>query len=207
MGGYYLHNLINLFGNINRVSGYVKTNASYDSGDPLNTFYKISKVNNEPDTLVGSLEFSNGVYGSILFAANIRDMDQMFMVYGSQGTIICPDPNFFGGNVYLQTNVGKGMSFAPGGLVALPNYQIPPTHGYLEEARGVGLMDLAFAIRNGRKPRCHYTMGMQAFETVHGLIDSSVNGVNHQMVSKVERPKAVAAGVYNGFEQQRVFDD
>jgi predicted dehydrogenase len=189
------------------VSGYVKSNSTYDSGDPLNTFYKITKTNNEPDTLVGSLEFSSGVYGSILFAADIRDADQMFMVYGSQGTIICPDPNFFGGNVYLQTNVRKAVTFTPVGLVALPNYQIPPTHGYLEEARGVGLMDLAFAIRNGRKPRCHYTMGMQAFETVHGLIDSSVNGVNHQMVSKVERPKAVAAGVYNGFEQQRVFDD
>lgn len=207
MGGYYLHSLTNFFGNINRVSGYIKTNASYASGDPLNTFYKSDKVNNEPDTLVGSLEFSNGVYGSIIFASNISDSDQAFVVYGSQATLICPDPNFFGGNLYIQTNVGKPPSYTPGGLVPLPNYQVPPTHGILQEGRGVGLLDLAFALRNGRRPRCHYSMGMQAFETVHGIIDSCKNGVNHKMVSHADRPKAVAPGVYRGYEQQRVFDD
>ena len=208
MGGYYLHNLINFFGNIDRVSGYVKTNADYASYDPLNTFYKSDKVNTEPDTLVGSLEFSNGVYGSIICAANIRDMDTKFVVYGSQATLICPDPNFFGGHVYLQTNEGKRPEMVPGrGIEPLPSYLIPPTHGILDEGRGVGLVDLAFALRNGRKPRCHYSMGMQAFETVHGLIDSCKNGVNHKMVSHVDRPKAVAPGIYQGFEQQCVFDD
>ncbi len=208
MGGYYLHNLINLFGNINRVSGFIKTNVKYnESNDPLNTLYKSGLVNNEPDTLVGSLEFSNGVYGSIIFASGIKDSDQMFIVYGSDATLICPDPNFFGGSVYLQTNVGSPMSFGPGGLMPLPNYKIPPAHGYLEEARGVGLLDLAFAIRNDRKPRCHYSMGMQAFETVNGIIEGCESGVYHKMVSHVERPKAVRPGVYNGFGQQIVFDD
>ena len=196
MGGYYLHNLTNLFGNINRVSGYIKTNAHYDSGDPLNTFYKSPKVNNEPDTLVGSLEFSNGAYGSILFLADMSDSDQAFTIYGTQGSIICPDPNYFNGPVYLRTCAGKGT-----------NDPIPLTHGYLEDSRGVGLLDLAFAIRNGRRPRCHYSMGMQAFETVHGIIDSCNNAVNHKMVSQTERPKAVRPGIYRGFEQQHVFDD
>ncbi len=208
MGGYYLHNLTNLFGNINRVSGFIKTNIKHnDSSDPLNTLYKSGIMNNEPDTLVGSLEFSNGIYGSIIFASGIKDSDQMFMVYGSDATLICPDPNFFGGNIYLQTNVGAPPSYTPGGLVPLPNYKIPPTHGYLDEARGVGLLDLAFAIRNGRKPRCHYSMGMQAFETVHGIIEGCKSGAYHKMVSHVERPAAVKPGIINGFGQQMVFDD
>ena len=50
-------------------------------------------------------------------------------------------------------------------------------------------------------------MAMQAFETVHGIIDSCKNGVNHKMVSHADRPKAVAPGIYRGFEQQQVFDD
>jgi predicted dehydrogenase len=208
MGGYYLHNLINMFGNIERVSGFIKTNIKYnESKDPLNTLYKSNLANNEPDTLVGSLEFSNGVYGSIIFASGIRDSDQVFVVYGSEATLICPDPNFFGGNIFLQTNVGSPPSYSPGGLVPLPNYRIPPTHGYLEEARGVGLLDLAFAIRNGRKPRCHYTMGYQAFETVHGIIQGCQDGKYHNMVSSVERPAAVKPGIYSGFGQQSVFDD
>ncbi len=208
MGGYYMHNLINLFGNINRVSGYVKTNVTSNfSNDPLNVNYKNTEPNHEPDTLVGSLEFDNGVYGSIIFASGIRQMDQAFIVYGSDANIICPDPNFFGGKVFLQTNVGKPMNYGPGGLEPMATYEIPPTHGILTEGRGVGLLDLAFAIRNGRRPRCHHSMGLQTFETVHGLIDSCTNNVNHKMVSKTERPAAVKPGINNGLEQQCIFDD
>ncbi len=204
MGGYYLHNLINLFGNINRCAGYVKTNVkSNSSNDPLNTNYKNTEPNNEPDTLVGSLEFDNGVYGSIIFAAGINTSEQAFIVYGSDATIICPDPNFFGGKFYIR----KGMNFTPGGLVEGDSFEIPSSHGIMEEGRGVGLLDLAFAIRNDRKPRCHHSMGFQTFETVHGLIDSANNGVNHKMVSHVDRPAAVRPGIFRGTEQQVVFDD
>jgi predicted dehydrogenase len=209
MGGYYLHNLINMFGNINRVSGYVKTNVTRNaSNDPLNEYYKSDIVNAEPDTLVGSLEFDNGVYGSIHFISGMEGMDTKFIVYGSEATLICPDPNFFGGKVYLQPNAGKMPTFVPNeGIGPAQTYEIPHTHGYLEEARGVGVLDLAFAIRNGRKPRCHYSMGYQAFEVVHGLIDSCVNGVNHKMVSHVDRPAAVKPGIRRGLEQQVSFDD
>ncbi len=213
MGGYYLHNLSNFFGNIERVSGYYATKASYASGDPLNTFYKTDKVNDEPDTVFGTLQFSNGAFANIAFAANIADGDNTFVVYGTQGTIVCGDPNYFGPKLYLQTNstrigapmFGGGNNFD--GVTTPDQFQIPFTHGNLDESRGVGLLDLAFAIRNGRKPRCHYSMGMQAFETVHGIFDSCDNGVNHKMISHMDRPAAVKPGIYRGFEQQQVFDD
>ncbi len=215
MGGYYLHNLINMFGNINRVSGYVKTNIKKNqSFDPLNELYKSDMENVEPDTLVGSLEFDNGVYGSIIFASGIDAMaDQKFVVYGSQGTLVCPDPNYFGGPVYIQSGNGKQVGYNPNaGQDSVPMFEVPPIYGNLDESRGIGLVDLAFAIRNGRKPRCHYSMGHQAFEVVHGLIDSCKNNVNHKMVTKVERPKAVRPGFKGGMggggmSQQSYFDD
>ena len=137
------------------------------------------------------------------------NMDQRFVVYGTEGILHCPDPNFFGGPVYVGTNAGKMPDFSKGfnGVPDAPMYEIPHMFGYLDESRGVGLMDLAFAVRNGRKPRCHNSMGLQSFEVVHGIIDSCTNNVNHKMVSKVERPKAVASGVNRGLEQQIKFDD
>jgi predicted dehydrogenase len=211
MGGYYLHNLINLLGNINRVSGYIKTNIKFDeSKDPLNEKYKSMIDNHEPDTLVGSLEFDNGCYGSIMFLSGYKQSDTALTIYGSEANLVCPDPNFYGGKVFIQKNQRKNMMdlMVPGeGIQPMDMYQVPFTHGIIDEGRGVGLLDLAFAIRNGRKPRCHYSMGMQSFEVVHGLIDSCANGVNHKMVTKVEQPKAVKPGVYNGFECQCVFDD
>jgi predicted dehydrogenase len=215
MGGYYLHNLINMFGNINRVSGFSKAvNPAKGSYDPLNEGYTDMSVSNEPDNLIGSLEFDNGVYGSILFSAGVGNYpDDRFIVYGSDGILICPDPNFFGGKVIIQSQAGKPMVFdLVTGIGKSPVWEVPLTHGYISESRGVGLVDLAFAIRNGRKPRCHYSMGYQAFEVVHGIIDSCTNNVVHKMISHCDRPKAVRSGFKSGlFEgnlgQQSFLDD
>ncbi len=215
MGGYYLHNLINMFGNINRVSGYYKAEVpKLTSYDPLNTMYKEYVDNPEPTTLIGSLEFDCGVIGSIMFVSNVSSKPaEQFIVFGTEATMFCPDPNFFGGEIILQTFAGQPMKFDPAkGLASAEKYSVPIMHGYVSESRGASIMDLAFAIRNGRKPRAHYSMAYQAFECVHGIIDSSVNNVNHKMVSHCERPKAVRPGVIGGFGansfgQQSMFDD
>lgn len=215
MGGYYLHNLINMFGNINRVSGFCKAaNPGHGSFDPLNERYGETNVYTEPDSLVGSLEFDNGVYGSILFSSGVGNMpDQQFTVYGSDGVMICPDPNYFGGNVIIQSQAGKPMVFdMVSGFKKSPTWDVPLTHGYVEESRGVGIADLAFAIRNNRKPRCHYSMGYQAFEAIHGIIDSCTNNTMHQMISHCDRPKAVQPGFRSGLftgmlGQQSFLDD
>jgi len=216
MGGYYLHNLINMFGNINRVTGYCKAqNTQATTMDPLNTMYKQYVPTPDPSTMIGTLEFDNGVLGSVLFASGVGGRpDQQFIVYGSEATMYCPDPNFFGGEIVIQTYSGKPMIFDPKrGPLPPDRYTLPTWFGYNDQARGVGVMDLAFAIRNGRKPRCHYSMGLQAFECVHGMIDSCENGVQHKMVSHCDRPKAVQPGIKGGmfggnnFEQQSCFDD
>ncbi|MBE6954861.1 MAG: Gfo/Idh/MocA family oxidoreductase [Ruminococcaceae bacterium] len=216
MGGYYLHNLINMFGNINRVAGYCKAQSPQKTSlDPLNTMYKEFVPTPDPSTLVGSLEFDSGVLGSVQFVSDVGGRpDQQFVVFGTEATMYCPDPNFFGGDIVLQTYSGKPMVFDINrGFLSPERYTIPTWFGYNDQSRGVGLMDLAFAIRNGRKPRCHYSMGLQAFECVHGMIDSCENGVQHKMVSHCERPKAVQPGVRGGgfgsteFEQQSCFDD
>ena len=89
---------------------------------------------------------------------------------------------------------------------------MPLTHGYVEESRGVGIADLAFAIRNNRKPRCHYSMGYKALEVIHGIIDSCTNHTMHKMISHCDRPKAVQPGFRSGLftgmlGQQSFLDD
>ena len=212
MGGYYLHNMINLFGNIHRVSGVCRPGREKNTTlDPLNTMYGEYVETPEPTTMIGTLEFDCGVTGVMMRPSG--KTDKQFIVSGTEGVLFMPDPNFFGGDIVIQHNSGKGMVFDPK-LGPLPDgkFTVPTTFGYNTEARGVGLMDLAFAIRNGRKPRCHYSMGYQAFECVHGMIDSYKTGTAHVMVSYVERPKPVKQGIFSGFsaggfDQQSCFDD
>lgn len=205
MGGYYIHNLINLFGNIDRVAGFSgKMKHPIVSYDPLNTHYKENYPELDRDNLAGVLEFSNGVMANINFAAGVgQNPTETFIVYGTEGTMILPDPNYFGGSVRIQSDAGASRTFG----TATKIWEVPLTHGFIEEARGIGVCDLAFAIRNGRKPRCHYGIGWQAFEVVHGIMDSCDNNVIHKMVSHVERPKAVKAGFRNGMAQASFLDD
>ena len=212
MGGYYLHNMINMFGNINRVSGVCKPARDQVTVlDPLNTMYGEFQDTFEPTMMIGTLEFDCGVTGVMMMPPG--KMDTQFIVVGTGGTLFCPDPNFFGGEIVIQHNSGKPMVFDPKwGPLPDGKFTVPTMFGYNDEARGVGLMDLAFAIRNNRRPRCHYSMGLQAFECVHGMIDSYKTGIEHKMISHTERPKAVKPGIMGGFggagfEQQSCFDD
>ena len=213
MGGYYLHNMINMFGNINRVSGVCRAaQERVQVLDPLNTRYGEYVDTPDPTTMIGTLEFDCGVTGVIMIPGG--KMEQSFIVSGTEGILFCPDPNFFGGEVVIQHNSGKGLVFGPArGPLPDGKFTVPTTFGYNTESRGVGLMDLAFAIRNGRKPRCHYSMGFQAFECVHGMIDSFKTGVEHKMLSHTERPRALKQGNLDSgfssdpFAQQSFFDD
>ncbi|MBQ1377330.1 MAG: Gfo/Idh/MocA family oxidoreductase [Lachnospiraceae bacterium] len=213
MGGYYLHNMINMFGNIHRVSGVCRPAQEKQTVmDPLNTMYKEYQETPEPTMMIGTLEFDSGVAGVFLMPPG--KMDTQFQVIGTNGTLFCPDPNFFGGEIVIQHNSGKPMVFDPKwGPLPDGKFTVPTICGYNNESRGIGLMDLAFAIRNGRKPRCHYSMGLQAFECVHGMIESYKTGIEHVMISHTERPKAAKPGFSAGFgenesfAQQSYFDD
>ena len=181
-----------MFGNINRVAGYARTLVkSNSSNDPLNTNYKNTEPNTEIDTVAGTLEFDNGVYGNILFTAGINSQDNAFVIYGSDANLICPRPQLLRRQGLPADQHPQGYGLQPqrhraDGDVRGPAHALPARR---EPRRRPA--DLAFAIRNGRKPRCHYSMGLQTFEVVHGLIDSCTNGVNHTMVSHVDRPAAL----------------
>jgi len=53
---------------------------------------------------------------------------------------------------------------------------------------------MAWAITNGRPHRAHGDMGMQAFETVHGIWAGTQTGKIHVMESTCEQPAPLAAG-------------
>ena len=215
MGGYYLHGMQLMFGPVKRVAGFTR-HLKKRWSNPASPKYGEEVVLESPNFVQVALEFESGVLGSFTAVdACIRDSNvNGFYVYGTEGILFCPDPNFFGGEVVIQHNSGKGLVFDPArGPLPDGKFTVPTTFGYNTESRGVGLMDLAFAIRNGRKPRCHYSMGFQAFECVHGMIDSFKTGVEHKMLSHTERPRALKQGNLDSgfssdpFAQQSFFDD
>jgi len=184
MGGYYLHALVNLLGPIVRATGFaqcrhdnrlVKNVKSPLFGEKV----KINTIN----ALVGSLEFANSVLGNIALISEGYGETPRVEIYGTEGILICPDPNQFGGPLYLK-RLGSNDAVA-----------MPITHGYNQGCcRGVGVADMAWGIVNNRPHRAHGDMGFHVFEVIHGIWEGSQTGKIHAMESTCAQPAPLASG-------------
>lgn len=214
LGGYYLHNMINLFGQVKRVSGFggnIDPIRKYTN--PHHPKYGQEYIVDTPTSLTGILEFESGVLGTLLVSSDSSVYDS-FTVQGTEATMQLFHPNFYSGSLVLQRpgavvdealNIGVNQEE---GYRPIPDFvELPILHGYCDNNRGLGVADMAYAIKNNRKPRIHYSVGLHAMEIIHGMLTSSNTGQVYTMTSKVERPKTRRTGVEIGTAQENTLDD
>jgi len=184
MGGYYLHALVSFLGPVARVAGFAKTiDPERIIKNVKNPRYGEKGVVNNLSNLTGSMEFASGVMGGITFAAEGFGETTRIEIYGTEGTLSCPDPNQFGGPVYLRRS-GEGEF-----------RQMPLTHGFTEGCcRGLGVADMAWGIVNGRPHRAHGDMGYHVFEMIHGIWQGSLANKAHVMESTCAQPAVLPSG-------------
>jgi predicted dehydrogenase len=196
MGGYYLHNFIQLFGAINRVSGFAKTrDAIRQYASPRHPHYRQDYTIDSPNTLVGSLEFKNGAYVSLTITSEASIFGKpVFEIQGTEGILTCFDPNDFNGDIILHRPHNEPKPIAL-------------LHGYSDECRGIGVADMAYAIKNNRKPRAHCELGYHAFEAIHGVMASCDTGQVYTMQSTCQRPEPIRIGQRGGSAQESLLDD
>jgi predicted dehydrogenase len=196
MGGYYLHGFIQLFGSISRVSGFAKTrNPVRKYVNPRHPNYGEEFTIDSPNTMTASLEFENGTYVSLTVTSEASLFTKpQFDIHGTEGVLTCFDPNDFNGEILLQR-----MYNEPKPVTLL--------HGYADECRGLGVADMAYAIKNKRRPRAHCDMGYHAFEAVHGIWNSCETGKVYTMKSKCPRPEPIRVGQFYGNAQESMLDD
>ena len=158
MGPYYLTALVNLMGGVSEVCSMGRK--SFDERTITSEKKYGNKVEVEVDThIAGLLRFNSNAIGTIITSFDVLDAHlPCIEVYGSRGTLLVPDPNTFGGPVKLLTMDGEGFK------------EIPLTHIYAENSRGIGVSDMAKCILNGGKNlasadlTCHILEIMTAFE-------------------------------------------
>ncbi|HEX3357466.1 MAG TPA: Gfo/Idh/MocA family oxidoreductase [Tepidisphaeraceae bacterium] len=188
MGPYYLTALLNLLGRARKINGM----ASIAIPDRTITSQPLSgkKISVEtPDHIVGSIEFENGAVGTIIqtFACYHAPYDHKhpIVIYGETGTLQVPDPNGFDGTVLLQSAGEKQAREMPHSFVV----------GY---GRSVGLADMAYAVRSGRKHRVSGELGFAVLEMMQGFLDSSRTGKAIYLKAKYERPAPMRAELAYG---------
>ncbi len=70
---------------------------------------------------------------------------------------------------------------------------MPLTHDHTENSRGIGLVDLARALRSGSRTGPSGELGYHVLEVMHAFLDSSREGKHVTVESSFDRPAPLPA--------------
>jgi predicted dehydrogenase len=176
MGPYYLTALIHLMGPIRRVTGSARI--TFPERTVTNEKNYGAKIPVEiPTHVAGVFDFASGAIGTIITSFDVWGSQlPRIEIYGSSGTLIVPDPNTFGGPVFLKRQHYSDF------------VEIPLTHGFTENSRGLGAADMAHAIVSGRPHRANGEMAYHVLEVMHGFHIASEEGKHYEVKSTCEKP-------------------
>ena len=188
MGPYYLTALINLMGSVTEVSGM--TSMSFPTrtitSEPL--FGTVVDVE-VPTHVNGLLRFENGAIGTIITSFDVSKHSLPFIeIYGTQGSIKVPDPNTFGGPVMLSTMDGSGYK------------EIPLTHIYAENSRGLGVADMAQCVIDGNlnNRACGYLTN-HVLEIMCAMDTSNATKQTYEMKTHSKKTPPLPGDLVKGF--------
>jgi predicted dehydrogenase len=187
MGPYYLTALVSLIGPVRRVTGSTRTTFELRTitSKPKNGTKIVVDV---PTYVAGMMDFSCGAIGTIITTFDVHAARlPLIEIYGADGSLSVPDPNGFGGAVSLRKGGSKEWE------------EIPLTHNYADNSRGIGVADMAYSLlRKGRPHRANGAMAYHVLDIMHAFHDASDAGAHVSLASTCERPAALPQGLKPG---------
>lgn len=179
MGPYYLTALVNLLGRVQGLTGI--TTKSFETRTITSKPHYGQKVQVEVPTHVnGILQFEEGAVVTITTTFDVYyDNSACLEIYGTKGTIKVPDPNGFGGPVLLL-RPEEGVF-----------REIPLIFDYKENSRGLGVADMAKALRTDRGSRADVRQTLHVLEIMTAFEKSSKEGKLIMLESPYQREKAM----------------
>ncbi len=186
MGPYYLTALISLLGPVKRVSGSARITHPTRKITSKEKYGQIIQVNT-PTHIAGVMDFSNGAVGTITTSFDVWSTSlHCLELYGTEGTLLMPDPNRFGGPVRVRRERAQDWS------------EIPLTHGYAENTRGLGVADMAYALVTGRRHRANGELTYHVLDVMHAFLEASEKADYVHVSSTCSRPDALPVGLEHG---------
>ena len=189
VGVYYLTQLINLIGpvkSISSISGTATPERTITS-EPRNGEKIVVET---PTTLMGSLEFHNNAKIQFFCSWDVwKHKHSTIELYGLEGSMIVPDPNFFSGDILLSKKDEDWQIINNDSmLLGIPN-KTDNDGSKIANYRGIGLSDMIDAINNQRQARCSLDLAMHVLEVMEGIITSSELNEVYHLKSKPIQPK------------------
>ena len=187
VGIYSITALLSILGPVKEVSGVVRTRKPQRQNFALENFGEPFQIECE-NLMAGTLQFESGTVGNVLFDANsIFTIPErpVLTLHGTLGILYMADPDHFGGEVKV---IVKGSN---------EPFVMQQSHAFSEEYRGLGVAEMAWSMRMGRKNRASKEMAYHALEVLHGIVKSSAAKTNQAIQSTFEKAPPIPRG-YSG---------
>ena len=182
MGPYYLTALLSLLGPVERVvatAGASFETRTIQSGPRAGETVPVET----PTHILTLLDFASGPRGTLTTSFDVHDTNGSTLVlYGSEGTLRLPDPNTFGGPIELLP--AGGDTWKP----------IEPRFPFTDNSRGLGVSDMARAIREGGQHRASGEMAAHVVDIMDAALRSSAEGRHIAVTSTFARPEPLRDG-------------
>lgn len=186
LGPYYISNLVQLLGPVKRVTA-MSSSASEERTITSEPRYGEKIKVETPTTIHAVMEFRSGAQITYCASWDVWQHGHSNMeLYGREGTLHVPDPNFFGGEVRMTEK---------GSFVNIPERWPHPfsrandrTHA---NYRTAGLADMALAILENRPHRCSLEFALHVVDVMTSILASGEQGQFIDLKTSCERPAAL----------------
>lgn len=192
MGPYYITNLIQLIGPVKSVTAFTSSAfpaRTIANGPRLGEVLQVET----PSNAQAILEFASGAIVTLGASWDVWHTDHASMeLYGTAGSLLVPDPNFFGGTV-AATDEGSAPETVtdrdhPFGVVNMTDSNGIERANY----RCAGLADMAAAIDEGRPHRCNADMAVHAVDVMTSILRAGTERRVVDLTTTCDRPAALS---------------
>lgn len=187
MGPYYITNLVNLLGPVKRVAAFATMGTktrTISSAPRAGDTIKVST----PTNVQGLLEFKSGATVTLLASWDVWSHRHGHMeLYGTEGSLFLPDPNFFSGDVLITSR-----DSAPHAAPAWSHPFAPANEQHGEHSfanyRAAGLADFALSILSRKDARCSGDRALHVTEIMLSLLQAGKTGKFVTLKTSCTRP-------------------
>ena len=195
MGPYYLTALVNLLGPAKEVSGSIMRGVNYRTigiGPKKGKKFKVEC----PTTYLSTVVFENDTVIRLTLSFDvIAHQRNHIELYGKKGSLIVPDPNMFGGSVYICKKLGDPWKEFKTEKMLLGKINIRNKSLRANESstnanyRGAGLSEMAYCIENKKKHRCSGELSLHVLDIIQSTMKASKTGKKQKIKTTCKIPK------------------
>ena len=193
MGPYYLTALVNLLGPAKEVSGSMMRGVKkriIGIGPKKGKKFKV----NCPTTYLSTIVFENKTIIRLTLSFDvIAHLRNHIELYGRKGSLVIPDPNMFGGSVYLCKKLGDKWKEFKTTKMSLGKINIKTQSSRANESptnanyRGTGLSEMAYCIEKRKKHRCNGELSLHVLDIIESTMKASISGIPQKIKTKCKK--------------------